>query len=88
MSHGIKKETYVDADEKTTKALTFDLIDNLFTEMKDTKEFHVEHIKTCGSRFKKIENGKRKDTAVAAVSGTVGGSLTIIGLWLKNKFGG
>lgn len=33
MSHGIKKETYVNADEKTTKALTFDLLDNVYKKV-------------------------------------------------------
>ena len=86
MAHDIKKETYVDADEKTTKALTFDLLDSLFVKMDETSEFHVKHLEACGRRFKKIENGKKKDTAVAAGSGVIGGSLTVIGIWLKNKF--
>ncbi len=86
MSHGIKKETYVEADEKTTKSLTYDLLDNLYVEMKQTNEFHVDHMKNCGTRFATIENRKKKDTAIAAASGTVGGSITIIGLWFKKTF--
>lgn len=30
MSHGIEKETYMNADERTTKALTFDLLDRIY----------------------------------------------------------
>jgi len=33
MSHGIEKETYINADAKTTKALTFDLLDNVYKKV-------------------------------------------------------
>lgn len=31
--HGIERDTYINADEKTTKALTFDLLDNLYDKV-------------------------------------------------------
>ena len=88
MSHGIKKETYVEADEKTTKALTFDLIENLFTKLNETSEFHVKHLETCGARFKKIENRKKRDTAVSVASGFGGGFTAVAMTWLKKHWGG
>ena len=88
MGHGIKKETYVGADEKTTKELTFDLLNNLSEEIKSTNEFHVEHIKACGSRFKKIENRKKRNTAISVASGFGGGFTAVAMTWLKKHWGG
>ncbi len=84
--HGIKKETYVNADEETTKALTFDLLDNLYRKFSDTCELQVAQRKTCNQRFVKLESGKKKDTAIASASGFGGGGVAVIVLWLKNKF--
>ena len=88
MSHGIKKETYVDADEKTTKALTYDLLDNLYVKMSDTAELQVQQVEKCGMRFKKIENGKKKDTAISAISGFGGGFVAVAATWIKKIWGG
>jgi len=83
MSHGVKKETYVNADEPTTKALTFDLLNKLYEIAEDSKDRHYEHIGECGKRFKKIENSKKKNTVIASASGGVGGTLTVLGLYIK-----
>ena len=88
MGHGIKKETYVGADEKTTKELTFDLLEHLRAKLDETTAFQAKQIETCDKRFKGIENKKKKDTAVSAVSGFGGGGVAVLLIWLKSKFGG
>ena len=88
MSHGIKKETYVKADAKTTKALTFDLLDKLYELAADAKEIHIEHMKPCEERFKSLENRKKKDTAIASVSGFGGGFLAVAAHTVKQWFTG
>ena len=88
MSHGVKKDTYVNADEETTKALTFDLLDNLYTKLSDTAEFQARQIETCNGRFGKIEKGKKKDTAISVASGFGGGFAAVAMTWLKKHWGG
>ena len=88
MSHGIKKETYVDADEKTTKAMTYDLLDNLYTKMDDTAKLQVKQVENCDKRFTTIEKKKRRDTVVSTASGFGGGGVAVLLIWLKSKFGG
>lgn len=56
MSSGIEKETFVEADEKTTKALTFDLIEHQTQILEHLKICHAEHMTACDNRFKLIEN--------------------------------
>ncbi len=77
MSLNIKKETYVDADEKTTKALTYDILNKLYERSGEMSRCHAEHLKTCGARFKILEDEEkakgRKNTAKASASGFVGG---------------
>ncbi len=89
MSHGVKKDTYVNANEETTKALTFDLLDNLYTKMEETTEFQKKQVETCGARFIKIENRKKKDTGVAAATGFGGGFMAMavfyIRQWIKGS---
>lgn len=69
MSHGIKKQTYVEADEKTTKALTFDLLNKLYEMAEERTKQHTEHLEVCSTRFKKLESKRKKNTIVAAASG-------------------
>ena len=86
MSHGIKKETYVNADEKTTKALTFDLLDKLYEKHQETQEIHKIHLEVCNARFDCLENKKKRDSASASLFGLLGGFLAIVVLWIKNLF--
>lgn len=77
MSLNIKKETYVAADEKTTKALTYDILNKLYERTGEMTKCHQDHVKTCGVRFKVLEDEDeakgRKNTAKASASGFVGG---------------
>jgi len=86
MSHGVKKETFVEADDKTTKSLTFDLLDNLYNKMEETVDLQREQVKTCNSRFTKIENGKKKDTGVAAATGFGGGFVAMAIYYIRSWF--
>ena len=86
MSHGVKKETYVNADEVTTKALTFDLLNKLYEITEETKEVFDNQKEVCGNRFKKLENNKKKNAVIASASGGVGGGLTILGMYIKDFF--
>ncbi len=97
--HGIKKETYVNADEKTTKSMTFDLLEQLGKQMDETQEFHVEHLKGCGHRFKDIEDNAveaekkadkraKRDTAAGVAFGFIGGYTAVATTWLKKTFMG
>ena len=84
MSHGIKKETYVEADHKTQSALTFDLLDKIYSLVDENSEIYKEHLGICDKRFKKVENNKRKDTAKSSLFGILGGFVAIIAIWLKD----
>ena len=88
MGHNIKKETYVNADDKTTKALTFDLLDHLYSKLDETAETQIKQVETCNRRFTKIEGGKKRDTAVSAASGFGGGFVAVAATWLKRYFAG
>lgn len=83
MSHGIKKETYVGADEKTGKALTFDLLDNIYKKVEEIKGCHDNHMEVCDARFRKIENRKKKDRALSAASGFGGGFVAMAAYYLR-----
>jgi len=83
MSHGVKKETYVNADEVTTKALTFDLLSKVYEMTEESKTLFIEQKEICGNRFKKLENNKKKNAVIASASGGVGGGLTMLGLYIK-----
>jgi hypothetical protein len=83
MSPGIKKETYVHADPDTTKALTFDLLDDLREKMSIIIENSNNQVKACEGRFKKLENNKKRNTSIASFFGFLGGMAGIFILWLK-----
>jgi hypothetical protein len=81
MSHGIEKETFVNADEKTYRALTFDLLDKLY----GTFEGHAEEI---GDRLRTVENRKKKDTATASLFGFVGGFVAMATYYMRSWLSG
>lgn len=86
MSHGIKKETYVNADEKTTKALTFDLLNKLYEMAEERTKQHVEHLEICRTRFKKLESNKKKNVAIASASGAAGGFIAVASYYIDKLF--
>jgi hypothetical protein len=77
-SIGIEKQTYVDADEKTTKALTYDLFVSLHKEVGDLSKRVDKEIDGCSERVSKIEKRKKFDTSISAVSGAIGGFIAIL----------
>lgn len=86
MSHGITKDTYVNADSKTTKALTYDMLNDIGKSIEDMKKVHVEHLEVCNKRFKGLESRRKKDTVIASGSGVIGGFLAVTSTWIKNLF--
>jgi hypothetical protein len=84
MSHGVKKDTFVNANEETTKSLTFDLLDNLYNKVAEAVEIQKVQVEVCGKRFIKIENNKKKDTGVAAASGFGGGFIAMAVYYVRN----
>lgn len=83
MSHGVKKDTFVEADDKTRNALTYDIMDHISKKVDKMADDTVERVAECRSRFKKIENGKTKDAAKAAAGGVGGGFLAVAAYYLK-----
>ncbi len=86
MSQGqpIDKDTYVEADEKTTKALTFDLLVNLHEKVDELKECYYKHLGVCEDRFKKIEDSKKGDRTLSAATGVGGGFLAMVAYYIKD----
>lgn len=84
MSHGVEKTTYVEADEKTTKALTFDLLNSLDEKMEDLTKCYHEHLGICDRRFKSLELKKKRDTAIASASGFGGGFVAMAVHYIKS----
>ena len=71
----IDRDTYVHADTETRHALTYDMLMGLHTKF-DTQ------LQNCEKRFCKLENNKRKNTAIASASGFVGGIVASVGKFL------
>jgi len=86
MSHGVKKETYVNADEKTTKALTFDMLDSMGARIDEMVTCHKSQVEECKGKFNKIKNKGKKDTAIASVSGFGGGAFVVVTGYVKQWF--
>lgn len=83
MAHGIQKETYVDADERTTKALTFDMLNNLYDAVNSIRRCHEEHLERCEGRFKRLENKDKRNTLIATA---IGGAAVTAFQWVKDLF--
>ena len=87
MSQGIEKDTYVKADEKTTKALTYDLLDSLSRKIDDLVKRQSVQFEKCNVRFNTIENSKRKNIAISGITGVGGGSsITALIYYIKELF--
>ena len=63
---GIEKSTFVDADEKTRIAMTFDLL----SEIHDAQQAQISK---CDKRFKPLERRKWFDKGIAGGIGAIGG---------------
>jgi hypothetical protein len=90
MTESIKKETYVEADAKTTKALTFDMMHAMFEKIDCMIDTQEKQVVKCGTRMGKMEKkrktDRRKDNAISASSGFVGGGAAIVILYIKQMF--
>jgi hypothetical protein len=71
--HGVKKETYVGANDETFRSLTYDMLDNISSNVLEFKEKHLDQVEKCHSRFKKVENRKLTDKGFAGAMGLIGG---------------
>lgn len=86
MKRGVSRDTYVNADQKTNRGLTFDMLDSIQASLEEMKNAHIEHMKVCNGRFKVIEGRRKKDTAIASGSGVIGGFLAVASTWIKSFF--
>lgn len=82
-SHGISKETFVNADDNTRNNLMFDMLDHIASKQEESIATHHEHKRECDRRFKLIEKGKIKESARSSLFGLIGGFIAGIGksLW-------
>jgi hypothetical protein len=72
----IQKSTYVEADEETTKALTFDLLSGLHAKIDKLTTCYEEHLGKCDGRFKKLENQKKLNATLSGLGGILGGIIS------------
>jgi len=86
VSNPVSKATYVNADESTTKALTYDMINGLYEKLAEVNERVEDNRVDCNERLNKLENRKKIDTGVAAGSGLVGGFIAMFIKGIKDIF--
>ena len=75
---GISRETYMNSDPQTGRALTYDMLSEIRSIQLDIKSGCSSRNSACDARFKKIERKKVFDTSVSAVSGLVGGIMAVL----------
>jgi hypothetical protein len=83
MSHGVKKSTFIEADEKTTKALTYDMLSNLYDKLDELIICQKTQANLCDERFKSLESRKRKDATIASAGGIFGGFVAVVAYYIK-----
>jgi hypothetical protein len=86
MSIGVEKSTYINADDKTTKALTYDMLDSMYNKLEELTEHQDVQVKKCDVRMNILESRKRKNTVIAASSGFVGGFAAVVAYYIKQLF--
>ena len=69
--HGIQKETYVHADEKTFRGLTYDILDSINSNV--CTKYNEHEV-----RIEKLEKRRRRDTGTSAGTGVLGGFLAVL----------
>jgi hypothetical protein len=83
MSHGVKKSTYIEADQLTTKALTYDLLSNLYDKIDELVTCQKAQSVDCNQRFKDLENKKKRDAFLISISGFGGGFVAMAAYYIK-----
>ncbi len=86
MSQDIAKETFVEADARTTKALTYDMLHGLHEKIDNLADIYHAHLRICNGRFEKLEKAKKRDTIVSGMFGFIGGFIASAAKWLKDIF--
>jgi len=66
-----QKETFVDADDKTRHAMTFDMLRSIY-------DSQCKQVEVCNKRFKKIESRKIWDKTLAGITGLIGGFIAVL----------
>jgi len=64
----LEKETFTNADERTQKAIMFDLLKGLYDRLD-------QHLVNCDARHRELDSRKQRTLAYAVISGGVGGFL-------------
>jgi hypothetical protein len=75
----IQKETYVEADEKTTKALTYDILHGLYNKMDVLNKCYEDHLSICEHRFDILEKEKKRNAVISGGTGFIGGVVVMVG---------
>jgi len=57
---GITKQTFIESDEATTKAMTYDLLHEIYNSVEKFQQCHKDQQQLCEQRFKKIESSWSK----------------------------
>jgi len=78
MTHEVQKDTYINADEKTRHALTFDMLISISDEL-------VKHTGPCNRRFEALEKSKRKSITITSIFSFLGGFVAMICIKLFGK---
>jgi hypothetical protein len=73
MIQNIQKDTFVDANEATARALTYDLFKGLYEKVDHLLQCHEDHMRNCEHRFEGLEGRKIKDIMTASIAGLLGG---------------
>lgn len=69
----VTKDTFVEADEKTKDALTYDIFNAIYG-------MQCLQTEKCDKRFIRLEKRKKRDTAQSAGTGFLGGLMGMLGL--------
>lgn len=85
MIQDIQKSTYIDANEETTKALTYDILYGIYKKLEELTSSYHSHLSMCDKRFKGLEDNKKKDTINSSMFGFLGGFVAVAATWLKDK---
>jgi pantothenate kinase type III len=86
MSNSVERSTYIESDAKTTKALTYDMLNGVYNKLEELTDNQSLQFSKCDARMKIIEKRKQKNTALAVSSGFVGGFTATVAYYIKNLF--